>query len=73
MLSNKIVVGCIITAKLPPSWMDFATSLKHKRQEFNVANLIGSLDVKEKVIAEDSHTKGLEENFSANLLYKKNF
>lgn len=53
--------------------MDFATSLKHKRQEFNVANLIGSLDVKEKVIAEDSHTKGLEENFSANLLYKKNF
>jgi hypothetical protein len=32
----KFVAGCII-AKLPQSWSDFATSLKHKRQEFDVA------------------------------------
>ena len=30
LLPNKFVAGGII-AKLPPSWRDFATSLKHKR------------------------------------------
>jgi hypothetical protein len=30
-LPDKFVAGGII-AKLPPSWKDFATSLKHKRQ-----------------------------------------
>ena len=30
-LPDKFVAGGII-AKLPPSWRDFATSLKHKRQ-----------------------------------------
>ena len=44
LLPNKFVIGGII-AKLPPFWRDFATSLKHKRQEFSVAELIGSLDV----------------------------
>jgi hypothetical protein len=29
-LPDKFVVGCMI-AKLPQSWTDFATSLKHKR------------------------------------------
>jgi hypothetical protein len=38
-LPDKFVAGGII-AKLPPSWKDFATSLKHKRQEFNVEELI---------------------------------
>jgi hypothetical protein len=38
-----VAIGII--AKLPPFWMDFATTLKHKRQEFSVAELIGSLDV----------------------------
>jgi hypothetical protein len=56
VLSNKIVVGCIIIAKLPTSWRGFATSLKHERHEFSVANLIGSLDVKEKVILQKTHT-----------------
>jgi hypothetical protein len=40
VLSNKFVVGNII-AKLPPYWKDFATSLKHRRQEFSVAECRG--------------------------------
>jgi hypothetical protein len=35
-LPDKFVVGGIIV-KLPPSWRDFHTSLKHKRQEFSVS------------------------------------
>jgi hypothetical protein len=38
-----------IIAKLPQTWTDFATFLKHKRQEFGIADLIGSLDVEENV------------------------
>nr|AAS07263.1 putative gag/pol polyprotein [Oryza sativa Japonica Group]ABF98438.1 retrotransposon protein, putative, Ty1-copia subclass [Oryza sativa Japonica Group] len=49
-LPDKFVAGGII-AKLPPSWSDFATSLKHKRQEFSVSDLIGSLGVQEKARA----------------------
>jgi hypothetical protein len=41
------VAGGII-AKLPPSWKNFAISLKHKRQEFSVSDLIGSVHVEEK-------------------------
>ena len=52
-LSDKFVAGGII-AKLPPSWKDFATSLKHKRQEFNVEELIGTLDVEERARTKDS-------------------
>ena len=47
VLPDKFVAGYII-AKLPHGWTDFATSLKHKRQEFGIADLIGSLDVEEK-------------------------
>jgi hypothetical protein len=46
VLLDKFVASGII-AKLSPSWRDFATSLKHKRQEFSVTELIGSLDVEE--------------------------
>jgi hypothetical protein len=53
LLPDKFVAGGII-AKLPPSWKDFATSLKHKRQEFSVAELIGSLDVVERMRAKDT-------------------
>ena len=60
-----------IIATLPPSWRDFATSLKHKRQEFSVAELIGSLDVEERARAKDNHEKGVEFS-AANMAQKKN-
>jgi len=44
-LPDKFVAGGIIT-KLPPSWKDFGTSLKHKRREFNVEELIVLLMLK---------------------------
>jgi hypothetical protein len=58
-----------ITAKLPPSWMDFATTLKHKRQEFIVAELIGPLDVEERARAKDTCGKGVETS-SVNIVQK---
>jgi hypothetical protein len=48
-----------IIAKLPPSWTDFATTLKHKRQEFSMIELIGSLDVEERERAKDTRGKGI--------------
>ena len=60
-----------IIAKLPPSWTDFVTTLKHKRQEFSVAELISSLDVEERARAKDTHGKGVETS-SANMIQKKN-
>ena len=60
-----------IIAKLPPSWKDFATSLKHKRQEFNVEELIGTLDVEERARTKDSG-KGVETS-TANVVQKRNF
>jgi hypothetical protein len=63
------VAGDII-AKLPSYWKDFATSLKHKTQEFNVAELIGTLDVEERARAKDKK-KGVETS-SANMMQKKN-
>ena len=70
LLPDKFVAGGII-AKLPPSWRDFATSLKHKRQEFSVAELIGSLYVKERARAKDNREKGVESS-AANMVQKKN-
>jgi hypothetical protein len=60
-----------IIAKLPPSWMDFATFLKHKRQEFSVVEFIGPLDVEERARAKDTRGKGVESS-SANMVQKKN-
>ena len=68
-LPDKFVAGCII-AKLPSSWRDFATILKHKRHEISVENLIASLDVEEKVWAKDASEKGGEGNSSANMVQK---
>jgi hypothetical protein len=70
VLPDKFVAGGII-AKLPPSWADFATTLKHKRQEFTVCKLIGSLDVEERARAKDTRGKVVESS-SANMVQKKN-
>jgi hypothetical protein len=45
VLPNKFVAGAIIT-KLPHSWRDFATSLKHKRKEFTLMTLLRLLMLK---------------------------
>jgi hypothetical protein len=62
VLPDEFVVGCII-AKLPSSWRNFVTSLKHKRQKILVENLIASLDVGEKARANNIE-KGNEEKLA---------
>jgi hypothetical protein len=71
VLPDKFVAEGII-AKLPPTWMDFATSLKHKRKESSIADLIGSMDVEEKVRAKDTRRKGVVGTSSANVVQKNN-
>jgi hypothetical protein len=44
---DEFVVGGII-AKLPPSWRDFVTTIKHKWTDMSISDLIASLDVEEK-------------------------
>jgi hypothetical protein len=56
VLLDKFMVGGIF-AKLPSSWRDFATTLKHKRQEFSIASLILTIDVEERLGAKDIHRK----------------
>jgi hypothetical protein len=56
-LPDKFVAGCMI-AKLSSSWRNFATALKHKRQEIPIENLIASLDVEEKARAKDAKNRG---------------
>jgi hypothetical protein len=70
VLSDKFVVSGII-AKLPPSCRDFATSLKHKRQEFSVTELIRSIDVEQRVRAKGIRGKGVESS-AANMVQRKN-
>jgi hypothetical protein len=69
MCLAKKVCGWRYFAKLPPSWMDFTTTLKHKRQEFSVDWLIGSLNVEERARAKDSRGKGVDTP-SANVVQK---
>ena len=61
-----------IISKLAPSWRDFATSLKHKRQEFTIDGLIGTLDVEEKARAKEIRGKGVVGTSSANFVQKNN-
>ena len=56
VLPSKFVAGCII-AKLPLSWRNFATTLKHQRREFSVEDVIGHLSVEQNSRAKDSHGK----------------
>ena len=72
VLPDKFVAGGII-AKLPPLWNNFATSLKHKRQEFSVPDLIGTLDVEEKARAKDTCARAVEGASTAQIVQKKNF
>jgi predicted GNAT family N-acyltransferase len=71
VLPDKFVIGCII-AKRPPTWTNFATSLKHKRKEFSIADLIGSLDVEEKARAKDTLKKGVVGTSSATVVQRNN-
>jgi hypothetical protein len=71
VLPNKFVAGAIIT-KLPHSWRDFATSLKHKRNEFTFDDLITTLDVEEKARAKDTREKAIAVSSSANFVQRGN-
>jgi hypothetical protein len=71
VLPNKFVAGAIIT-KLPHSWRDFATSLKHKRKEFTIDDLIATLDVEEKARAKDTREKVTVGPSSANFVQRGN-
>ena len=71
-LPGKFVAGCII-AKLPNSWRNFATTLKHQRREFSVEDVIGHLSVEQNSRAKDSHGKGAEGTSVANMVNQKNF
>jgi len=53
VLPDKFVVGGII-AKLPSTWRNFATALKHKRQKISIEDLLAGLDVEEKARAKDA-------------------
>jgi hypothetical protein len=50
----------------------FCHSLKHKRQEFNVADLISTLDVEERARGKDNNGKDPESS-TTNMIQKKNF
>jgi hypothetical protein len=52
VVPDEFVAGGII-AKLPPSWRDFVTALKHKMVHMSISDLIASLDVEEKAQAKD--------------------
>jgi hypothetical protein len=56
VVPNEFVAWGII-AKLPPSWRDFATTIKHKRKHTSVSDLITSLDVEEKAWTKDGRSK----------------
>jgi hypothetical protein len=63
----SFVAGGII-AKLPSSWRNFATTLKHKTQQISVEDLLVGLDVEEKAWAKDASTKAPEGQSSTNLM-----
>jgi hypothetical protein len=71
VLPNKFVAGAIIT-KLPHSWRDLATSLKHKRKEFTFDDLIATLDVEEKARTKDTCGKTIAGPSSANFVQRGN-
>jgi hypothetical protein len=67
-------VAAGIISKLPTSWRDFATSVKHKREDISIESLITALDVEEKAWAKDAPSTyaALENGASANVVVGKN-
>jgi hypothetical protein len=65
VVPDEFVAGGII-AKLPLSWRDFTTTLKHKRVHMFISDLIASLGVEEKARVKDRRSKGAEGQTSAN-------
>jgi hypothetical protein len=55
VIPDKFMTRRII-AKLPLSWRDFTTTLKHNRTDISVSDLITSLDVEEKAQAKDGRS-----------------
>jgi hypothetical protein len=56
VVPTEFVAGGII-AKLPLSYRDFTTALKHKRVHVSISDLITSLDVEEKARAKNGRSK----------------
>jgi hypothetical protein len=69
VVPNKFVAGGII-AKLPPSWRDFTTALKHKQMHMSISDLIASLDVEEKARAKYRRSKGAEGQTNADMVHQ---
>jgi hypothetical protein len=69
IVPDEFVAGGII-AKLPSSWRDFATILKHKMTHMSILDLIASLDIEEKVQAKDGRSKGVDGQTSANMVHQ---
>ena len=69
ILLHRFVAAGII-AKLPASWRDFATTLKHKREDISTENLIIALDVEEKARAKDAPGTSAQ-GASANIIVNK--
>jgi hypothetical protein len=65
VLPNKFVVDGII-AKLPPTWRNFATALKHKKEAMTVESLIATLDVEEKARSKDVPRSGPMDSGTSN-------
>jgi hypothetical protein len=68
VVPDEFVAGGII-AKLPPSWRDFATALKHKMAHMSILDLITSLYIEEKAQAKDGQSKGVEGQTSVNMVH----
>jgi len=70
---DRFVVAGII-AKLPATWRDFATTLKHKREDISTEDLVITLDVEEKARAKDapSTSAAAENGAISQILLRRN-
>jgi hypothetical protein len=69
VVPDEFVAGGIIT-KLPSSWRDFTTALKHKRVYISISELIVSLDVEKKARVKDEQSKGAEGQTNDNMVHQ---